>query len=276
MAEQCGGAEAVARHHAAGKLTIRERIDGLLDEKSFQEVGKLAGSAKYDDAGNLLAFMPSPYVAGIGKIDGRPVAVGGEDYTIKGGAGFGGARRKGGQGGFVEDLAHLYRIPLVNLIDGVGGSVTSISRRGHATFPGSGPDGFEPRPGPGCQRQGGGKRGRCGGPDVLGGLAGDFSPPAGRSAGAGGGVGRGGVKGAPGQAQTTAQECSRAENDKTRMANDESMTEDPKPNPEVPAMVQRGTGIFRALGIPSSFLILVSSFSASGPHSLPLANTRGT
>ena len=143
LAEQCGGAEAVARHHAAGKLTIRERIDGLLDTNSFQEVGKLAGSAKYDDAGNLLSFTPSPYVAGIGKIDGRPVAVGGEDYTIKGGAGFGGARRKGGQGGFVEDLAHLYRIPLVNLIDGVGGSVTSISRRGHATFPGSGPDGFE-------------------------------------------------------------------------------------------------------------------------------------
>lgn len=143
LAEQCGGADAVARHHAAGKLTIRERIDGVLDANSFQEVGKLAGTAKYDEAGKLLSFTPSPYVAGLGKIDGRPVAVGGEDYTIKGGASFGGARRKGGQGGFIEDLAHLYRIPLVNLIDGVGGSVTSISRRGHATFPGSGPDGFE-------------------------------------------------------------------------------------------------------------------------------------
>ena len=82
-------------------------------------------------------------MAGIGKIGGRPVAIGGEDYTIKGGAGFGGQRRKGGQGGFIEDLACQYRIPLVNLVDGVGGSVTSISRRGHAMFPGSGPDGFE-------------------------------------------------------------------------------------------------------------------------------------
>jgi acetyl-CoA carboxylase carboxyltransferase component len=143
MAEQCGGAEAVARHHAAGKLTVRERIDGLLDAGTFQEVGKLAGIAKYDDAGNLQSFSPAPYVAGIGKIDGRPVAVGGEDFTIKGGAGYGGQRRKGGQGGFIEDLASLYRIPLVNLIDGVGGSVTSISRRGHSTFPGSGADGFE-------------------------------------------------------------------------------------------------------------------------------------
>ena len=143
LAEACGGAAAVAKHHAAGKLTIRERIAAVLDPATFQEVGKLAGKATYDASGALTGFTPSPYVAGIGKIGGRPVAIGGEDYTIKGGAGFGGQRRKGGQGGFVEDLACQYRIPLVNLVDGVGGSVTSISRRGHATFPGSGPDGFE-------------------------------------------------------------------------------------------------------------------------------------
>ena len=143
LAEQCGGPDAVARHHADGKLTIRERINAVLDPGSFQEVGKLAGKAAYDTDGKLTAFVPAPYVAGIGKIGGRPVAIGGEDYTIKGGAGFGGQRRKGGQGGFIEDMACLYRIPLVNLVDGVGGSVTSITRRGHATFPGSGPDGFE-------------------------------------------------------------------------------------------------------------------------------------
>ncbi len=143
LAEACGGAAAVAKHHAAGKLTIRERIAAVLDPATFQEVGKLAGKATYDASGALTGFTPSPYVAGIGKIGGRPVAIGGEDYTIKGGAGFGGQRRKGGQGGFIEDLACQYRIPLVNLVDGVGGSVTSISRRGHATFPGSGPDGFE-------------------------------------------------------------------------------------------------------------------------------------
>ncbi len=143
LAEQCGGPEAVARHHAAGKLTIRERIAGVLDPGTFQEVGKLAGTATYGDDGKLTGFTPAPYVAGIGNIEGRPVAVGGEDYTIKGGAGYGGQRRKGGQGGFIEDLACLYRIPLINLVDGVGGSVASISRRGHATFPGSGQDGFE-------------------------------------------------------------------------------------------------------------------------------------
>jgi len=143
LAETCGGPEAVARHHAEGKLTVRERIARLLDPGSFQEVGKLAGHAEYGANGQLVSFTPHPYVAGIGKIDGRPVAVGGEDYTIKGGAGSGSGRRKGGQGGFIEDLAWRYRIPLVNLIDGVGGSVESIERRGHTTFPGAGQDGFE-------------------------------------------------------------------------------------------------------------------------------------
>ena len=62
---------------------------------------------------------------------------------IRGGTSWSGDRKKGGQGGFVEDLAHEYRIPLVNLIDGAGGSVTSIQRRGHSVFPGV--HGFERR-----------------------------------------------------------------------------------------------------------------------------------
>ena len=45
LADACGGAEAVAKHHAAGKLTVRERIGGLLDPGTFREVGKLAGRA---------------------------------------------------------------------------------------------------------------------------------------------------------------------------------------------------------------------------------------
>jgi acetyl-CoA carboxylase carboxyltransferase component len=143
LAEQGGGAEAVARQHAAGRLTVRERIARLLDPGSFQEVGALAGRAEYDAEGRLASFVPYPYVAGIGRIEGRPVAVGGEDFTVRGGSGAGGGRRKGGQGGFIEDLAYHYRIPLVNLVDGVGGSVETIAQRGYASLPGSGQDGFE-------------------------------------------------------------------------------------------------------------------------------------
>src|SRR3712207_1930018 len=89
LAEACGGADAVAKQHAAGKLTVRERIDALLDRGTFREVGKLAGRGSYDKAGALVASEPAPYVMGIGKIDGRPVAVGGEDYTIRAGTGCG-------------------------------------------------------------------------------------------------------------------------------------------------------------------------------------------
>lgn len=135
MAEGLGGPEAIQRHHAANRLTVRERIAGLVDAGSFQEVGKLTGNATYEN-GALKSVIPAPYVMGLAKIAGRPVAVGGEDFTVRGGTSWGGDRRKGGQGGFVEDLAFHYKIPLVNLIDGAGGSVTSLKRRGHAVFPG--------------------------------------------------------------------------------------------------------------------------------------------
>jgi len=134
-AEAHGGPDNVKRQHDQGRLTIRERITGVLDKGSFQEVGKLTGAETYDGL-TLTHVTPAPYVMGLGQIDGRPVAVGGEDFTVRGGTTAALDKRKGGQGGFVEDLAHHYRIPLVNLIDGAGGSVTSAKRRGHAVFPG--------------------------------------------------------------------------------------------------------------------------------------------
>ncbi len=131
-----GGEAAIERQHQAGRLTIRERVAALTDTDSFREVGSLAGTGQYDQDNRLVSVTPAPYVGGLARIDGRPVALGGEDFTVRGGTTFGSARRKGGQGGFVEDLAHYYRIPLVNLIDGAGGSVTSLKRRGHSVFPG--------------------------------------------------------------------------------------------------------------------------------------------
>ena len=76
---------------------------------------------------------------GLAKVDGRDVAIGGEDFTVRGGSSGAETGAEGGQGGFVEDLAY-YKIPLINLIDGAGGSVTSIRRRGHSILPGV--DGF--------------------------------------------------------------------------------------------------------------------------------------
>ena len=134
--KKMGGPEAISRQHSAGRLTIRERIEKISDAGSFQEVGTLAGTGVYDQHNQLVSVTPAPYVAGIAKINGRSVAIGGEDFTVRGGTTFGSSRRKGGQGGLIEDLSHFYRIPLINLIDGAGGSVTSLKRRGHSVFPG--------------------------------------------------------------------------------------------------------------------------------------------
>ncbi|MGD9869319.1 MAG: acyl-CoA carboxylase subunit beta [Hyphomicrobiales bacterium] len=141
MVAEMGGKEAVDKHHANNRLTVRERIGKLTDKESFREVGSLAGTGEYDANHRLVNLKPAPYVAGLARIGGRPVAIGGEDFTVRGGTSFGALRRKGGQGGFIEDLAHHYRIPLVNLIDGAGGTVTSAKRRGYVVFPGV--DGFE-------------------------------------------------------------------------------------------------------------------------------------
>jgi acetyl-CoA carboxylase carboxyltransferase component len=70
LAYRMGGAEKVERHHASGKLTVRERIDGLLDAGSFREIGTLAGAARYEGT-QLVDFVPANQVVGHGTIDAR-------------------------------------------------------------------------------------------------------------------------------------------------------------------------------------------------------------
>jgi len=85
LAKQQGGEEGVAKHHAKGRQTIRERIGGLLDANSFDETGEGSGVPEYDEAGKLVDFQPANFVLGFGEIAGRKVIVGGEDFTVKGG-----------------------------------------------------------------------------------------------------------------------------------------------------------------------------------------------
>ncbi|MEA2647091.1 MAG: hypothetical protein QOE92_2174, partial [Chloroflexota bacterium] len=74
MAREMGGAEKVERQHAAGRLTVRERIEALLDTASFHEVGALTGQAEYEE-GELKSLLPTNFVMGRGRIDARPVVV---------------------------------------------------------------------------------------------------------------------------------------------------------------------------------------------------------
>lgn len=131
VARELGGAERVARKHANGTQTVRERIAQITDR--FHEVGELAAFDNFDGAGQLMGQLPSSYVCGLGEVDGRPVAIGGEDFTVRAGApSLYLDRVKGGLGGFVEDMAHEYRIPLIMFQEGIGGDVATQDAKGHA------------------------------------------------------------------------------------------------------------------------------------------------
>jgi len=111
-----GGSEAVARQHDKGRLTIRERIDALVDAGSFDEIGAGAGDPDHETGG----FSPANFVLGFARINGRACVVGGEDFTMKGGSPSDAGLRKSV---YTEDLALQYRLPLVRLHEGAGGSV---------------------------------------------------------------------------------------------------------------------------------------------------------
>jgi acetyl-CoA carboxylase carboxyltransferase component len=134
LADRMGGPEKVGRQHAAGRLTVRERLAALLDEGSFHEIGALAGTAAYGDDGGLVRFTPANFVAGTGRIAGRKIVVGGDDFTIRGGAA---DAAIAGKQIYAEQLAGQLRLPLVRLVEGTGGggSVKTLEQTGHTYVP---------------------------------------------------------------------------------------------------------------------------------------------
>ncbi len=135
FAKELGGEERVARQHAGGRQTVRERIEQLLDPDSFHEIGAIAGRGDYDAEGNLVQANPANCVVGRGRIDGRPVVVTGDDFTIRGGAADASNWTKLT---YPEQMARDLALPVVRLIEGSGGggSVKTIEDRGHANLPG--------------------------------------------------------------------------------------------------------------------------------------------
>ena len=134
MAHEMGGPDKVARQHEFGKYTIRERIDNIADAGSFHEVGEIAGRAEYDENGDLTVFMPSNFVFGTAEIDGRPIVVSGDDFTVRGGSADASIGAKRTQ---AEGMAHDLRIPHIRLVDGMGGggSVKTIEMSGRTYIP---------------------------------------------------------------------------------------------------------------------------------------------
>jgi propionyl-CoA carboxylase beta chain len=85
-AVHAGSQRAVERQHAKGKMTARERIDGLLDAGSFTEFDELAMHRATDFGMAATRPYGDGVVTGYGTIDGRPVCVFSQDFTIFGGS----------------------------------------------------------------------------------------------------------------------------------------------------------------------------------------------
>jgi len=135
LARKMGGQAGIDKQHARGKLTVRERIDALADPGSFEEVGILAGSARYEDD-NLVDFTPANSVAGTCTLNGRKVAFSGGDFTVRGGAA---DAAVGNKGGYAQRLALEWHMPYIRLLDATGGSVRTFEQIGRTYIPDANP-----------------------------------------------------------------------------------------------------------------------------------------
>ena len=136
-AEGLGGEARIAAERKRGRLSARERIEALVDPGSFQEVGKLAALRTRSRDGTPKDTLPSSLVCGFGRVDGRPVAVGAEDYTVAMApwTGLYLEKSKGVFPGYLEDMAYEWEIPIVLFLQSVGGDVDSASVDAMNTIP---------------------------------------------------------------------------------------------------------------------------------------------
>ncbi len=81
-----GGAKRIESQHKKGKLTARERLQLLLDEGSFEEIGMLVTHRSRDFGMEKEVYMGDGVVTGYGTINGRLVYVFSQDFTVFGGS----------------------------------------------------------------------------------------------------------------------------------------------------------------------------------------------
>ncbi|WP_092183074.1 acyl-CoA carboxylase subunit beta [Bradyrhizobium sp. cf659] len=135
FAREMGGVDKVKRQHDQGRLTVRERIDKLIDKGSFHEIGAVSGIGEYDSSGELQKLTPANCVFGRARVDGRTVVVVGDDFTVRGGSADASISAKPLM---AEEMAHDFRLPIVRIVEGSGGggSVKTIETKGAANLPG--------------------------------------------------------------------------------------------------------------------------------------------
>ena len=110
-----GGEKRIAKHHAKGKMTARERVDYLLDDaKEAIEIGAFVGEGMYEEHGGC----PSGgVIVKIGKISGKQCIVVANDATVKAGAWFPITAKKNLR---AQEISIENRLPIIYLVDSAG------------------------------------------------------------------------------------------------------------------------------------------------------------
>jgi acetyl-CoA carboxylase carboxyltransferase component len=110
-----GGKKRIAKQHAKGKLTARERVAQLCDKGSdFLEFGAFAGYEMYEEYGGCPA---GGVVTGYGRVHGRLCVIVANDATVKAGAWFPIAAKKNLR---AQEIAMENRVPIIYLVDSAG------------------------------------------------------------------------------------------------------------------------------------------------------------
>ncbi len=130
-AAEAGGKERIERQHAAGKLTARERVETLLDDESFQELGRFVTHRSHDFGLEKNTIPGDGVVTGYGHVDGRLVYVFAQDFTIFGGSLSEAYAEKVCK---VMDLAMRQGAPIIGLNDSGGARIQEgvVSLAGYA------------------------------------------------------------------------------------------------------------------------------------------------
>lgn len=131
VAELGGGQDRINKHHAAGKMTARERLDHLLDDDSFVEIDKFVTHRCGDFGMPDNKVLGDGVVVGHGKIDGRQVFVFAQDFTAYGGSLGEAYARKITK---IMDLAAKTGCPVIGLNDSGGARIQEgvVSLAGYA------------------------------------------------------------------------------------------------------------------------------------------------
>jgi len=110
-----GGTARIAKEHAKGKMTARERVEALIDPNStFYELGTFAGHEMYEDAGGCPC---GGVVMGVGKVSGKLCMIVANDATVKAGAWFPITAKKNLR---AQEIAMENRLPVIYLVDSAG------------------------------------------------------------------------------------------------------------------------------------------------------------